>query len=146
MDQGRIDYDVAYESSHEESSIVQEDIDPRQAFKNWGYLPPFDEETAAIIDAIIENPNNAVEFMRRNPTSDDFYEGLDHRNVLLEESTTPDLYADINHLAQYPLQETDAERESYERLWTLDRAKCDSDGNEALFQRTLMMSFIARRS
>ena len=146
MDQGRIDYNVAYESLHEESSIVQEHIDPTEAFNNRGYLPPFDGETAAIIDAIIENPNNAAEFMRRNPTSDDFFEGLENRNVLLEESTTPDLYADINYLAQYPLQETDAERESYERLWTLDRAKCDSDWNEGLFQRTLMVSFIARHS
>ena len=147
-DQGRIDYDVPYESSDEEYSNVQEeDIDPRgKAFRKLGYLPPLDEETAAIIDAFIDDPTIAMEFMRINPTSDMFHHGLECRNVFLEESTTPDLYADINHLAQYPLQETDAERESYERLWTLDRAKCDFDWNEALFQRTLMMSFIARHS
>ena len=146
MDQGRIDYDVTYESSGDESSIVREDIEPREAFKKWGYLPPFDEETAAIIDAIIEDPTNAMEFARRNPSSDMFFVGLEHRNVCLKECTTPDLYADINNLPQYPLRETDAERESYERLWTLHRAKSDFDWNEALFQRTLMMSFIARHS
>lgn len=144
MDQGRVDYDILYESSDEESYIEQKDTGPIEAFKEWGYLPPFDEETAAIIDAIIDDPTNAMEFMRINPTSDMFYHGLVCRNIFVEESTTPDLYADINHLAHYPLQETDAERECYERLWTLDRAKCDFDRNEAIFQRTLMMSFIAR--
>ena len=41
-------------------------------------------------------------------------------------------------------QETDAERETYEKLWKLDQDKCVNGSNEALFQRTLMMSFIAR--
>ena len=146
MDQGSSDYDIAYENSEGESSIAQDYIDPVEAFKKWGYLPPFDAETAAVIDTIIDDPISAMELVRRNPTSDQFYEGLENRNVSLKESTTPDIYADINHLAHYPLQETDAERESHEHLWTLDRAKCYTDGNEALFQRTLMMGFIARHS
>ena len=82
---------------------------------------------------------------RINPTNNEFHQGLRRRNVFLEESTAPDPYADsIKHLPKFSLQETDAERESYERLWTLDRNKCVNGSNEALFQRTLMMSFIAR--
>ena len=130
----------------EEASLVEQPTDPEEAFnRKWGYLPPLDEEAAAIIDAIIMNPANAIDSARRNPTSSDFHQGLRRRNVSLGESMTPDVYAaSINSLPQISLQETDAERESYERLWTLDRAKCMNGSNEALFQRTLMMSFIAR--
>ncbi len=143
--QGRIDYGPPNESPDEEDSSVQEDIDPEDAFnRKWGYLPPLDEEAAAIVDAIIEDPTNAMEFARINPTNDAFHQGLRRRNVLLKETTTPDPYGDTIHLQQISLQESKAERESYERLWTLDRAKCVDDSNEALFQRTLMMSFIAR--
>ena len=143
--QGRMDYGDPNEKPDEEDPLVQEDIDPEEAFnRKWGYLPPLDEETAAIIDAIIEDPTKAMEFARINPTDDAFHHGLRCRNVLLKETTTPDPYADINHLPQVSLQETDAERESYERLWTLDRAKCANGLNAALFQRTLMMNFIAR--
>ena len=40
--------------------------------------------------------------------------------------------------------ETKEETESHEQLWKLDQAKCNQGSNEALFQRTLMMSLIAR--
>ena len=144
--QSHIGYGTVNESSDGEISLVGEDTDPEEAFnRKWGYLPPLDEEAAAIIEAIIKDPASAMDFKRRNPANNDFHQGLRRRNVFLEETTAPDPYADyINHLPQSSLQETDAERESYERLWILDRAKCMNGSNEALFQRTLMMSFIAR--
>ena len=144
--QGHIFYGALTEGPDEDTSLVGQDIDPEEAFnRKWGYLPPLDEEAAAIIDAVIIDPNSAMESKRRNPTNNDFHQGLRRRNVFLEETTAPDPYVDyINHLPQISLQETDAERESYERLWILDRAKCVNGSNEALFQQTLMMSFIAR--
>ena len=143
--QGHIDYSVSNESPDEDSSLEQQNIDPEEAFnRKWGYLPPLDEEAAAIIDALIIDPTNAMESARINPTHAEFHEGLDARNVDLKENTTPDPDAANFDLPPYSLQETAAEKESYERLWTLDRAKCVDGSNEALFQRTLMMGFIAR--
>ena len=43
-----------------------------------------------------------------------------------------------------PYERLPRRRSPYERLWTLDRATCVDGSNEALFQRTLMMRFIAR--
>ena len=144
-DQGRIDYGVPYESPGEESSLEQQTIDLEEAFnRKWGYLPPLDEEAAAIIDALIKDPTNAMASARINPTNDEFYAGLRHRNIVMVETTTPDVYADTKYLPKCSLPETNAERESYERLWTFDRAKCVDGSSEALFQRTLMMSCIAR--
>lgn len=42
--------------------------------------------------------------------------------------------------------ETDEERKWHEQLWMSDQAKCNERTNEALFQRTLMMSLIARHA
>ena len=145
MDQGFIDYGVDIESPDEESSLEQQMIDPEEAFnRKWGYLPPLDEEAAAIIDALIENPANAMASARINPTSETFFSGLDARNVGTRESKTLDQYAANFDLQPHTLGETAAEKESYERLWTSDRAACVHGSNVALFQRTLMMDFIAR--
>lgn len=138
---------MGYVSPEDESSDVLENIDPQEAFyRNLGYLPPWDEETTAMMDAIIRNPITAIQYVRRNTKGEDFYLGLHHRNVIMSESKDPDLYADINHLPEYSLQETDAERETYERLWALDRAKCVDGWSHAFFRRTFVMGFIARHS
>ncbi|KAK0516462.1 hypothetical protein JMJ35_001065 [Cladonia borealis] len=140
MDQGSIDYGVDIESPDEESSLEQQMIDPEEAFnRKWGYLPPLDEEAAAIIDAVIEDPASAMASARIDPTSERFHSGLDARNVDRKENKTPDPYAANFHLQPHTLGETAAEKESYERLWTLDRATCVHGSNAALFQRTLMM-------
>ena len=146
VNQGLIDYSALDESTNNQTSLVQQDSDPEEAFnRKWGYLPPLDEEAAAIIDAIILDPSKAMDYARVNPSNNGFYRGLERRNVMLEEAADPDPYANnCNDLPQFALEETDAERESYERLWALDRAKCVNGSNEALFQRTLMMGFIAR--
>lgn len=81
------------------------------------------------------------------PAGEAFREGLKFRNVLLEESPNADpRAADILALALgESVPETDEERKSHEQLWMSDRAKCNGQTNEALFQRTLMMSLIARQ-
>ena len=140
-----MDYCVPYERPVDLSSLAQEDIGSEEAFyRKLGYLPPWDEETAAIMDAIIRDPTTAVEYARRNPTSDESYAGLYHRSVDNDEVKTPDPYADINHLPEYSLQATDAEMECYERVWALDCARCVHDSSHALFRQRCMMGLIAR--
>lgn len=108
-------------------------------------MPPLDEEAAAIIDAIMADPTKAKDYARIGPTHPSFPNGLGRRNVLLKKNTDPDPHAgSIDDLPQITLEETDAERETYEKLWKMDQDKCGNGSNEALFQRTLMMSFIAR--
>ena len=132
--QGAIDYGVDIESPDEESSLEQQNLDPEEAFnRKWGYLPPLDEKAAAIVDALIIDPANAMAFAKINPASNDFLHGFDARNVDGEENKTPDPYAAELDLQPHSLRETAAEKESYERLWTLDRATCLNGSNEALF-------------
>lgn len=143
--QSPIDYGVPHVISDEEYSFDEQDINPEEAFyRKCGYLPPLDDEAAAVIDALMKDPAKAKNLARINPSSDAFVEGLRRRNIDLEETMTLDRYADINCLAEHSLEETNAERESYGRLWALDRAICVNDSSEALFQRTIMMGLIAR--
>lgn len=147
-----LDCRTSEEDSDEEASLYPQDADPEQAFnRSWGYLPPLNEETIAIINAIIANPNMAKEAARIGPEdSERFPQGLKFRNVILTESRTHDAQAVyIRSLASTlsapcTSQETNLELEAQKQLWTLDRARLDEGSNEALFQRTLMMSLIAR--
>jgi len=109
-------------------------------------LPPLDKEAVAIIEAIIADPSIAQRYERIGPTNIDFPKGLSHRNVFLKESTVPDPYADHVQLLeiQESIAETASEMKCHGQLWTMDQAKCNEGSNEALFQRTLIMSLIAR--
>lgn len=111
-------------------------------------MPPLDEETVAVIDAIIANPDMAKQSLRINPDAKEFPQGLRHRNAFLTESPIPDSQAGhVEALALDSLNaESDREKDLHEQLWTFDQAKCNLGSNEALFQRTLMMSLIARHS
>jgi hypothetical protein len=131
----------------DETSQVLPDTDPEQAFyRKWGYLPPLDEEVAAIIEAIMANPGIAKESSRINPESSDFSSGLRNRNVLLKESAELDGYA--KHIRDLKLdefsKESNEEEISHGQLWDQDLEKCTQGSNEALFQRTVMMFLIAR--
>ncbi len=89
--QGRIDYSLATEDSNGEASLGEQDIDSEEAFnRKWGYLPPLDEEAAAIIDAIMADPTKAKDYARIGPTHPDFLRGLGRRNVLLKKNMDPD--------------------------------------------------------
>ena len=132
-----------------EGTPSSQEIDSEQRFyRTCGYLPPLDEEAAAIIDAIIADPDMAKDQKRINPENPLFSLGLRSRNVFLHETASPDPYAEhIAHLVVgNPIQESEEEMELHGRLWDFDQAKCNNGSNEALFQRTLMMSLIARHS
>jgi len=143
----RVDDSAPGLSPDEDTSRLSQDTDPEQTFyRKWGYLAPFDEEAAAVIDAIIADPDMAQTVKRISPENAKFLQGLKYRNVFLTESSAPDPYAGhIKSLApEDTVLESDAETESHGQLWILDQAKCNLGSNEALFQRTLMMSLIAR--
>lgn len=135
-------------SSEDSTSLLSEDTDLEKEFNHaWGYLPPLEDEFAAVLDTIIADPSMAKQYTRVNPDSADFPEGLMYRNVVLDKSSTPDLYADhVQNLPSETLTETDKEIELHGRLWTFDQIKCNLGSNGALFQRTLIMSLIARHS
>lgn len=142
-----IDDNDPHEFSDEASSLLPSDVDPEDSFnQQWGYLPPLSEEAAAIIEAVIADPSMAQKHERISPTHPEFARGLVYRNVGLVESAAPDPWA--THISLLEIQEsaaeTDVEKECQGQLWRSDQAKCDEGSNEALFQRTLMMSLIAR--
>ncbi len=125
---------------------MPEDPDREQLFySKWGYLPPLDEEAVAVIEAIMADPSKARMPLRKSAGHKEFSDGLGYRNVFWDPSTTIDPCADDILKTQNSFPETDEVKESYGQLWTMDRAKCEKGPtNEALFQRTMMMSLIAR--
>lgn len=121
--------------SDELSSRSSTVTDPEKKFyRKRGYLPPIDD------------PTTAKDHVRIGPEDERFPEGLDQRNVSLEQPTVPDPCEDtiISIKTQEFFTEDTRERESHERLWNMDRTKCEGESNEALFQRTTMMNLIAR--
>ena len=122
-------------------------LDPRQAFNiKWGYLPPLSEEATRIIDFIIANPAMAKSQYRISAGSDQFRDGLTDRNVNLTPSITSDPCKNsVQSLdVQNFMNEPDDVEKSHDRLWELDQAKITPTSSEALFQRTIMLSLIAR--
>lgn len=133
--------------SYDQSSSSGEYQHPEQAFNQyWGYLPPLDEESAALVRAIVENPYMAPRVDRIGAERDEFRVGLRYRNVnLIPETSIDPRSEEIKQLAPVlPNSESDEEKASYERLWALDQGRLEIGSNEALFQRTLMMDVIGR--
>ena len=125
------------------------DIDPQEEFNyKWGYLPPLGEEAERIIIAVLENPELAKIMVRTGPDSKGFRPGLEKRNVVISESQDPDPRAEEigGESIEGFLEETADQQRVYDDLWQLDRDKCKLSSSEALFQRTLMISLIARHS
>ena len=117
------------------SEVLSEDTDIEEELNRaWDYSSS-DEDT---------NPNMA----KVTADSKDFPEGLEYRNVSLEEKRSPDPCADhVQRLTSKTLIiDTDEEQQLHDRLWNMDQIRCSQGSNEALFQRTLMMSLIARHS
>ena len=114
--------------------------------RKWGYVPPLDEKTTRIIEAIIRDPALAKTMIGIGPENPQFLSGLHNRNVLSDPSAQIDPRAEeIRSLSlKGCLQATEEEDVIQEELWRLDKAKCTPDSSEALFQRTLMISLIAR--
>ncbi|MCJ1471641.1 hypothetical protein MMC13_000281 [Lambiella insularis] len=143
---------IAAENSGEESEDVSSQrsvINSQEHFnRKWGYVPPLDEETTRIIEAIIKNPASAETIVGIGPEKPQFLSGLHNRNVL----SNPSIHSDpckeeIQSISlEGYLQETQEQEISYEELWKSDKAKCTSDSSETLYQRTLMINLIARHS
>ena len=125
-------------------------VDRQEIFNyKWGYLPPLDEEAECALLAIIADPTIAEIMVRTGPGNGDFRLGLeDNRNVNMERSSDPDPCSDeINALnLENFLQETMPQKHYHDELWRFDKAKCTESSSEALFQRTLMISLIARHT
>ena len=122
-------------------------VDPQEAFnRKWGYLPPFDEGSEQIITFIIDNPALAKTMVRIQPGTSTFGAGLADRNVSLIPSDGVDKYkAKVESLSVEDfVNEPINEEKSHELLWKLDQAKITATSSEALFQRTIMVSLIAR--
>ena len=137
---------LSKESPDEKASSEIQEIDPEIAFDlQWGYLPPLDNDTLAILGVFFAGQpamSDALEKMSTPQTEI----GLRCRNIRLDESESADPFQ--NQILQFLLQdqdwESDEERNTYEKLWALDEANCLGQSNEAIFQRTIMMNLIAR--
>ena len=135
--------------SAETRSSDTPDIDLQEEFSyKWGHLPPLGEEAERIITAVLEDPELAKIMVRIGPNSNGFRRGLEKRNVIISESRDRDPRADEIGGASLEgfLEETANQQQVYDDLWQLDRDKCSMSSSEALFQRTLMISLIARHS
>lgn len=122
-------------------------LDSQERFnRKWGYVPPLDEETTRIIEAVIKNPARAETMVGIGPEKQQFLSGLHNRNVLSDPITHLDpIQEEIQSIfVEGYLQETQEQETSQEELWKSDKAKCRSDLSEALYQRTLMINLIAR--
>ena len=132
------------EESEDESS-QESDINSQERFnRKWGYVPPLDEETTRIIEAIIKNPARAETMVGIGPENQLFLSGLHKRNVLSDPSTHLDpREEEIQSISlEGYLQETQEQETSQEELWKSDKAKCTPNSSEALYQRTLMINLI----
>ena len=135
------------QNSDEAQDLGGSYVDPQEAFNHkWGYLPPFDEQSEQVIAFIIENPTLAKAMARIQPGTSKFEAGLEERNVALKPNDTLDQYeAKIESLdVKQFMNETANEEECHELLWKFDQAKITATSSEALFQRTIMVSLIAR--
>lgn len=145
---GRVDPpDGSFEEPDSEQGSAEAGLDPWTAFTHkWGYLPPLDDEASKILTAIIENPNLAKSMARISASdSSGFRLGLEMRNVPLSSAEGIDAYAEeIRSLKGDDWHEPTSEKECFDLLWKLDKEKCHVTSSEALFQRTLMISLIAR--
>ncbi|RMZ87658.1 hypothetical protein DV736_g5122, partial [Chaetothyriales sp. CBS 134916] len=123
-------------SETEEDRSVCPDIEEQEFNRSWGYLPPLDDEAAAIIEAIIANPEMAKDYSRIGPAHAEFPRGLQDRSVFLFESDHPDPYADEIRLLTSPvrIEETDAENQSHTQLWALDQAKINRGASLACYE------------
>ena len=141
---------AAYSGEDSEDGFSQGTvIDSREHFnRKWGYVPPLDEETTRIIQAIIKDPTCVETMVGIGPDEPMFVFGLKGRNVSLKPSAYLDpREEDIKSISlEGYLQETQDQETSHEELWKSDKAKCTPDSSEALYQRTLMINLISRHS
>jgi len=72
----------------EGGSSPESAINSQERFnRKWGYVPPLDEETTRIIEAIIKNPARAETMVGIGPEKHQSLTGLRNRNVLSDPYT-----------------------------------------------------------
>ena len=97
--------------------------------------------------AIVDNPALVKKMARIGPDSQGlFKKGLMQRNVETDPSELDDLRSEEiqSFNAGGFLMETAEQKQFCEHLWLRDKAKLSPNSSEAIFQRTLMVSLIAR--
>ena len=135
------------ESTDTEKPTLLQDADPQEAYyREIGYFPPWNDEVLGLIEAVLADPDMATGILASHKT---LLHGLElDRNVSLQPNDDDkDPYADeIKALAsQLPDESKESleDRRLQKEVWKNDQEKCRED-NEALFQRTIMMSMINR--
>ncbi|KAI9696883.1 MAG: hypothetical protein M1820_007958 [Bogoriella megaspora] len=122
-------------------------IDSKTQEQDWycrkGYLPSVDNSTLDTIRLVL-GAKAALKMARLSPYDKRFPARLKRdRNVHLNPHPGGDPYrTEINKLS-LNLPENEVTADVYARLWTADVNYCKGE-NEAIFQRTVMMSFLDR--
>ena len=108
------------------------------------YFPFLDKEVLDLLEIVLETPNLARNILASRKS---FEMGLKRRNVNMKAAKDQDPC--VNEIrksrSQLPAEnkESPSDEAFQQEVWKLDKVKCGND-NEALFQRTLMMSMIDR--
>lgn len=129
----------------EEASIEK---DPLQLYyERIGYLPPLDDATVEVLKFLkMSYPDLDLEAGRISSHNDlDFKEGLEFRMVDIFPKGKDDFqFKELEeHDVPWPLVPPDI-KDYDEKLWEKDLKKCQNQVQEAIFQRTIMLSMIDR--
>ncbi|KAF2234186.1 hypothetical protein EV356DRAFT_502503 [Viridothelium virens] len=123
------------------------DVQYRTRQEDWycrkGYLPELDDRTLEIIQIVL-GTEPALRMARLKSDRHNFPARLrGDRNVHLTPHPYSDTYAAEIKKMSLNLPENRAAADVYSRLWAADIENCRGE-NEAIFQRTVMMSFLDR--
>lgn len=135
-------------------SLVLEEEDFLDAFyEKIGYLAPLDNATLDAIEHFLDISAEAASGRTRAENMNKFEKGLEWRNVPLKEGHDPYLeeLQNLTSVLETSHQLTPEEQTAkgvlktyHDQLWERDRKKCEDHSQEAIFQRTLLISMIDR--
>lgn len=139
------DFFHSSEPSYEGRSSILQDLDPQELhYREIGYFPLLSQEVLDLLELVLDNPDIAKSMLASHKK---FERGLEKRNVNMKATKNQDAY--VNEIwkleSQIPAEnkESPDDKTLQQEVWNVDKIKCSND-NEALFQRTLMMSMIDR--
>lgn len=122
--------------------------DPLQRYyEKIGYLPPLDDATVEVLKFLkMSYPDLDVEAGRISSYNDpEFKEGLEFRMVEIYPKGRDDFQFKELKKQDMPWPLIPADIKDYdEKLWKKDLEKCQNQVQEAIFQRTIMLSMIDR--
>ncbi|KAG8162690.1 hypothetical protein KVR01_007168 [Diaporthe batatas] len=140
---GSVEFTPDWDS--DEASV---DKDPLQVYyERIGYLPPLDDATVEVLKFLkMSCPDLDVEAGRISSSNvPEFRRGLQCRMVdLLPKGKDDFQFKELeNHDVPWPLVPADV-KDYDDKLWEKDLEKCQNQEQEAIFQRTIMLSMIDR--